>query len=87
MIMESMTRFDVLDKGFVELVDKMGDDLTVVNAARVSVGKTSEKLTDRDITLIKYMLENGHTSPFEHVVFTFRIKCPLFVRSQWMRYE
>lgn len=80
-------QLSVLDKGYVELVDMMGDDLTVVNAARVSVGKYTKEINDRDKALIKYMLENGHTSPFEHVVFTFRIKCPLFVRGQWMRYE
>lgn len=77
---------NVLDKGFVELIDILGDDNTIVSAARVSVlGESKGK--EKDKQLIKYLLDNKHTSPFEHVVFTFRVKCPLFVRSQWMRHR
>lgn len=104
-----MNNIPVLDKGFVQLVDQMGDDRRVVNAARVSYGQDKEEstklvlkevgseqeetiytgqvLTDKDKTLIKYMMNNNHSSPFEHVVFTFIIKCPLFVRSQIMRHR
>jgi thymidylate synthase (FAD) len=73
------------DIGFVTLVDSMGDDLSVVNAARVSFGKRKDLLNDKDESLIAYMANEGHTSPFEHVTFTFNIKCPLFVTRQWMR--
>lgn len=83
-----MTTASVLDKGFVELISSMGNDSTVVNAARVSFNKDII-ITDkeRDEKLITYLLSNKHTSPLEHVVFTFHVKCPLFVRSQWMRHR
>ena len=71
----------------VELVSHMGDDLTVVNAARVSYGGESDVLTDKDRRLIQYLLENKHTSPFEHVTFTFRIEVPIFIARQWMRHR
>ncbi|HOO33110.1 MAG TPA: FAD-dependent thymidylate synthase [Thermotogota bacterium] len=76
----------VLDKGFVELIDFMGSDLRAVEAARVSFQKG---LTDehRDRKLIEYLMENGHESPFEHIVFTFRVKAPLFVARQWFRHR
>lgn len=78
----------VLDKGFVSLVSSMGNDSSVVNAARVSLNNDStEPDITRDRKLIDYLLRNGHTSPFEHVVFTFHVKCPMFVRSQWMRHR
>lgn len=79
-------KIQVLDKGFIELVNHMGDDNTVVSAARVShLGESKGK--EKDEVLIKYLLENHHTSPFEHVIFQFMVKCPLFVRSQWMRHR
>lgn len=74
-------------QGFVTLIDNMGNDLSVVNAARVSFGKRKETFDNNDKTLIKYLLTNKHSSPFEHVMFTFHVKCPLFVRSQWMRHR
>jgi len=76
----------VLDKGFIELIAHMGDDNTVVSAARVSYLGES-KGTEKDAQLIKYLLKNKHTSPFEQVEFQFMVKCPLFVRSQWMRHR
>jgi len=76
---------DVLDKGFINLIDSMGDDLSVVNSAIVSFGKRKDVFSDNDKQLLKYLLENKHSSPLEHVVFTFHVKCPLFIRSQWMR--
>ena len=79
-----MTRVDVLDKGFVELVQSMGDDHTIVESARVSfLGDT--KGDEADKKLLKYMLDHKHTSPFEQVEFRFRVKCPMFVARQWMR--
>ena len=74
-------------KGFVELVDAVGDDLTVVNSARVSFGKHKVKLDDKDKKLIKYLIKHKHTSTLEHCFVTFRIKVPLFVRSQHHRHR
>lgn len=77
---------EVLDKGFVKLVDSMGDDTSVVRAARISHGK--EPIDEqRDRKLLEHLLKSGHESPFEHIVFTFHIKCPIFVARQWMRHR
>jgi len=85
-IQKYLSRTDVLDKGYVELIDVMGNDDTVVSAARVSyLGESKGPKKDRG--LIRYMMKNRHTSPFEHVVFQWKIKCPLFVRSQWHRHR
>jgi len=73
--------------GFVELVDAVGDDLTVVNSARVSFGKQKTRLTKKDKKLIKYLIEHRHTSTLEHCFVTFRVKVPLFVRSQHHRHR
>jgi thymidylate synthase (FAD) len=73
--------------GFVELVDAVGDDLTVVNSARVSFGKQKAKLEKRDEKLIKYLIKHKHTSTLEHCFVTFRVKVPLFVRSQHHRHR
>jgi len=71
----------------VELVRVSGSDLDVVNAARVSYGKTSTEVTERDKKLISFLMEHNHTSPFEHNQFSFRIKAPIFVVRQWMRHR
>ncbi|HOI42559.1 MAG TPA: FAD-dependent thymidylate synthase [Elusimicrobiales bacterium] len=76
----------MLDKGFVKLVDFMGGDMRAVESARVSFGGVS-KGEDRDRKLLEYLLEHGHFSPFEHSVFQFHIKCPIFVARQWMRHR
>lgn len=73
--------------GFVEYLGHLGDDLTVVNSARVSFGKTSASLTDKDKRLIKYLYEHNHWTPFSHVLFQFRIKMPFFVARQWFRHQ
>ena len=78
--------FKVLDKGFVRLVDYYGGDDRVVQAARVSYGEGTTTLR-RDRLLIRYLLENEHTSPFEQVVFTFHVKMPIFVARQWIRHR
>ncbi|MBN2450328.1 MAG: FAD-dependent thymidylate synthase, partial [Lentisphaeria bacterium] len=78
----------VLDgQGWVGLVDSMGSEVTIVNAARVSFGKSRDAMDERDVKLLRYLLENAHTSPFEHVAFTFLVHCPLFVRAQWQRHR
>ncbi len=73
--------------GSVELIDSMGSDLTIVNAARVSFGKEKEALDEKDLKLIKYLAKHRHTSTFEHNVATFRFVVPLFVRSQHHRHR
>ena len=73
--------------GRVDLIDHMGDDLTIVNSARVSFGVTKDKLDNRDKKLIKYLVKHRHTSTFEHNVVTFRFVVPMFVRSQHMRHR
>ena len=73
--------------GFVELVDAVGNDLTVVNSARVSFGKQKTELDKKDKKLIKYLIKHKHTSTLEHCFVTFRVKVPLFVRSQHHRHR
>jgi thymidylate synthase (FAD) len=80
-------RIDVLDRGYVDLINYMGSDLTVVNAARVSFGKHRSVWDSNDEVLMKFLIDNNHTSPFEHVQFQFRVKCPLYIRSQWHRHR
>ena len=74
-------------KGFVELVDAVGSDLSVVNSARVSFGKHKTELDEKDKKLIKYLIKHKHTSTLEHCYVTFRVKVPLFVRSQHHRHR
>ena len=62
----------------VELVDKMGTDLSVVNAARVSYAKFKDSFEDKDEKLIKFLAEHNHWSPFAHASLQFRIKAPVF---------
>ncbi len=73
--------------GFVELVQHMGDDLTIVNSARVSFGKQKDHLDEKDKKLISYLVKHRHTSTFEHNIATFRVRVPLFVRSQHHRHR
>jgi thymidylate synthase (FAD) len=81
-----MTSIDVLDKGYVRLVDHMGDDLSVVNAARVSYDKESQELTDRDRKLLNFLVTEDHTSPFRHAALTFEVYAPLMVARQWWKH-
>jgi thymidylate synthase (FAD) len=76
----------VLDKGFVELKNSMGSDLTVVNSARVSYGGESSTLSEKDEKLIRYLAKNEHTSPFRHCFMTFHVKAPEFVARQWYKH-
>lgn len=78
--------YPVLDKGFIRLVDYMGSDERIVQAARVSYGKGTKTYRE-DKKLIHYLLRNSHTSPFEQVIFTFHIKLPIFVARQWIRHR
>ena len=73
--------------GCVEYVSHMGSDITVVNSARVSFGKQIDNLSQKDIKLIKYLIEHKHTSTLEHNLVTFRFTVPLFIRSQHHRHR
>lgn len=81
------TELKVLDKGFVRLIDHMGSDLSVVNAARVSFGKRKEAFEEGDAKLIGYLAEHEHTSPFRHTALTLHVKAPIFVFRQWMKHR
>ena len=73
--------------GSVEYVKHDGEDVMFVNAARVSFGAHKEKIDDKDIKLIRYLIDHNHTSPFEHCSITFRFVVPLFIRSQHHRHR
>ena len=73
--------------GKVELVDHVGNDLTIVNSARVSFGTHKAELDDKDRKLIRYLIKHRHTSTLEHCFVTFRVKVPLFIRSQHHRHR
>lgn len=77
---------NVLDKGYVRLVDTLGDDLAIVNAARVSYDKESSEFEERDHKLMEFLLREGHTSPFRHAALTFEVYAPLMVARQWWKY-
>ena len=83
------SRLDVLDHGFVRLVDSMGSDLSVARAARVSYDAAWRAGEDAgsDKRLINYLWRNAHTTPFEAVTFTFEVKAPIFVFRQWHRHR
>ena len=74
-------------QGWVGLIDHLGTESTIVNAARVSFGKIKTEMDDRDKALLAYLIDNRHTSPLEHMVFTFSVHCPLFIRGQWHRHR
>jgi thymidylate synthase (FAD) len=83
------TKLDPLQDGIssIELIRVSGSDLDIVNAARVSYGKVSTGLTDRDRKLIAFLMEHKHTSPFEHNQLSYRAKAPMYVARQWMRHR
>jgi thymidylate synthase (FAD) len=81
-----MLKSKVLDKGFIEVVDSLGTDLTVVNSARVSFGKRKEKFDKSDERLVRYLAKYKHYSPFRHLQVQFHIKAPEFVMRQWYKH-
>jgi thymidylate synthase (FAD) len=85
--MSTPVRTEVLDHGFVELLETMGDDLTVVNAARVSFHKEVTEMTPRDAKLVKYLADHHHVTPFFHPQVRMRIKMPIFVAREWFRHQ
>lgn len=78
--------YKCLDKGFIRLIDIMGDDSSIVQAARVSYG-LGTKSRSEDRTLLRYLMRHKHTSPFEMVELKFHVKLPIFVARQWIRHR
>ena len=77
----------VLDHGFVRLDACMADDLSVVNAARVSFARHKEAMDASDEGLIRFLMRERHGTPFEHNSFRFHIRCPIFVAREWFRHR
>jgi thymidylate synthase (FAD) len=81
----------VLDKGFVKLIDSMGDDKSAVEAARVSFSNHTNKedrtMTERDKKLASFLMDEGHFTPFEHLIIKVHVKTPIFVARQWFRHR
>lgn len=73
--------------GFVRLDAAEADDLSVVNSARVSFAKKVTEMSDADVGLIKYLMRERHGTPFEHNMFRFHVKCPVFVAREWFRHR
>ena len=80
-------KVEVLDKGYIELVDTLGDDLTPVNAARVSFGGRSDEFTSKDKRLSRFLIKHKHFSPFRHQHIMVIVKAPEFVLRQWYKHE
>jgi thymidylate synthase (FAD) len=81
-----MEKIDVLDKGYVRLVDVLGSDLSVTNSARVSYDKQKEVFDAKDERLMSFLAREGHTSPFRHAFLQFEVYAPLMVARQWWKY-
>ena len=77
----------MLDHGFVRLDDVMADDLSVVNAARVSFARRKEVMDESDAGLIRFLMRDRHGTPFEHNSFRFHVRAPIFVAREWMRHR
>lgn len=80
------TAYPVLDHGFVRVIDYMGDDSAVVQAARVSYGRGTRRVSE-DAGLIRYLMRHRHTTPFEMCEIKFHIKLPIFIARQWIRHR
>lgn len=84
--MEDKSIIKVLDKGYVRLIDHMGSDLSIVNAARASFAKESKEFSIQDARLLEFLARENHMSPFRHAFATFEIKAPLMVARQHWKY-
>src|SRR5690606_5158063 len=82
-----MIKQDVLNAGYVRLVEYMGGDESVIRNARRCWGSEDKSSEESDRNLIRHLLREGHMTPFETIVFTFDVKCPIFVARQWMRHR
>ena len=76
----------ILDHGFIRVVDYMGDDTSIVQAARVSYGKGTKKVST-DAGLIKYLMRHWHSTPFEMCEIKYHVKLPIFIARQWIRHR
>lgn len=85
-ILEVIDTVRVLDKGYVKFIDSMGNDLSIVNAARASFEKESKEFSKSDAGLIRFLAREGHMSPFRHGMFTFEFKAPMMVARQHWKY-
>lgn len=83
----SETTVRVLDHGFVRLDAAMADDLSVVNAARVSFARRKEVMDESDAGLVRFLMRDRHGTPFEHNAFRFHVRCPIFVAREWFRHR
>lgn len=81
-----MNKLNVLDKGYVRLVDYLGDDTTIVNSARVSFDKAVDEMSERDERLINFLARENHESPFRHATLQFEVYAPLMIARQWWKY-
>lgn len=79
--------YKVLNEGEVRIISGMGSDLDIVNAARVSFASHQDEMDERAEGLINFLMKNRHATPFEHVVFKFYVKCPIFVAREWFRHR
>lgn len=77
----------ILNAGELSLIEYFGDDLSIVNAARVSFASYDDTFTDKSAGLVNYLIKNKHATPFEHIVFKFYVKCPIFVAREWFRHR
>lgn len=73
------------DQGWVAMIRHSGEEVDIVNSARVSFGKLRTEMNDNDRKLLKFLIREKHFAPLEHITFSFLIHCPLFVRGQWHR--
>jgi thymidylate synthase (FAD) len=80
------TPLQVLDHGFVRVIDYMGDDAAIVQAARVSYGRGTRRVSE-DAGLIRYLMRHRHSTPFEMCEIKFHVKLPIFVARQWIRHR
>jgi thymidylate synthase (FAD) len=87
MNIDNVPKYKVLNEGEVCITSLMGSDLDVVNAARVSFASHQTEMDDRAKGLINFLIKNKHATPFEHVVYTFYVKCPIFVAREWFRHR
>lgn len=86
-VLQPTKKIDVLDKGFVRYIAHMGNDLMVVNAARVSFSKRTEAFGEKDIKLIEYLAKHKHWTPFAHPQITLHIKAPISIRTQLFKHK
>lgn len=76
----------ILDKGYVKLINVMGDDVDVVNAARASFDRDVDHLEEKDYKLIQYLIKNKHDSVLRHCTMTFEVYAPLMIKNQWIKH-